>query len=126
MEKELERKRLEEQSLALAEVHSQLRELGTGLRRLNICKNSSALVPYSLTPRNKIAKKAMLEIEKIKLTFKEKEEIRQNEEKQYGLKVEHQKQTLKKKLDKRMIEHGINYRNSKESIHNIIFNEGKV
>ena len=49
MEKELERKRLEEQSLALAKNHSQLRELGTGLQRRNICKNSSALVPYSLS-----------------------------------------------------------------------------
>lgn len=126
MEKELERKRLEEQSLALAEVHSQLREPGTGLRRRKSGKSSSALVPYSLTPRDKIAKKAMLEIEKIKLTLKEKEEIRQNEEKQFGLKVERQKQALKKKLDKRMIEHGVNYRNAKDIIHNIIFDEGEV
>lgn len=95
-EKELERKRLEDQNLALAEVSSQAREPGTGLRRRKSGKSSSALVPYSLTPRDKIAKKAMLEIEKIKLTLKEKEEIRHNEEKQFGLKVERQKRALKK------------------------------
>ena len=78
MEKEMEKKKIEEQNLALAEVGSQLREPGTSLRRRKSGKSTSALVPYSLTPRDKIAKKAMLEIEKIKLSMKEKEEIRQN------------------------------------------------
>ena len=126
MEKEIERKKIEEQNLALAEVGSQLREPGTSLRRRKSGKSTSALVPYSLTPRDKIAKKAMLEIEKIKLSMKEKEEIRQNEEKQFNLKVERQKRALKKKLDKRMIEHGVNYRNSKDTIHKVVFDEGEV
>ena len=87
MEKELKRKRLEEQSLALAEVHSQLREPGTGLRRRKSGKSSSALVPYSLTPRDKIAKKAMLEIEKIKLTLKEKRKYDKTKKSSLALKL---------------------------------------
>ena len=44
MEKELERKRLEEQSLALAEVHLQLRNPGTDLWIRKSGKSSSTLV----------------------------------------------------------------------------------
>jgi len=126
LQKEMEKKKQEEQQLALAEINSQLREGSTGLRRRKGGKSSSALVPYSLTPRDKIAKKAMLEIDKIKLSLKEKEEIKRNEDQQMHLKIERQKKALKKKLDKRMIEHGVNYRNEKDTIHNVVFAEGEV
>ena len=42
------------------------------------------------------------------------------------MKVERQKRALKKKLDKRMIEHGVNYRNSKDTIHKVVFDEDEV
>ena len=126
-QKEAERKKKEEEELALAEINSELRQTGSGTRRLRKGgKSTSALVPYSKTPRDKIAKKAMLEIDKIKLSLKEKEEIRQNEEKNLHLKIERQKRALKKKLNKRMIEHGVTYRNDKNAQLNVVFADGEV
>jgi hypothetical protein len=126
-QKEAERKKKEEEQLALAEINSELRETGSGTRRLRKGgKSTSALVPYSKTPRDKIAKKAMLEIDKIKLSLKEKEEIRNNEEKNMHLKIERQKRALKKKLNKRMIEHGVTYRNDKDAQLNVVFADGEV
>lgn len=127
LQKEAERKRKEEEALALAEISSEMRE-GTGnkkrLRKGG--KSASALVPYSRTPRDKIAQKAVLELDKIKLSLKEKEEIKKNEEKQMHLKIERQKRALKKKLNKRMIEHGVTNLNKVDGQLAIVFQDGEV
>ena len=125
-QKEAERKKKEEESLALAEINSEFRDTGTGKRLRKGGKSTSALVPYSKTPRDRIARKAMLELDKIKLSLKEKEEIKNNEDKQFHLKVERQKRALKKKLQKRMIEHGVTVRNDKNKQMNVVFAEGEV
>lgn len=125
-QKEAERKRKEEEALALAEINSELRETGTGKRLKRGGKSTSALVPYSKTPKNNIARKAMLELDRIKMSIKEREELRLNEQKQAHLKIERQKRALKKKLDKRKIEHGVAPRNSKSAKMNIVFDEGEV
>lgn len=126
-QKEEERKRLEEKKAALAIVDADLRGDIGSRRKLNRGGRSSGqLVPYSKTPYDKIGKKAMIEIDKIKLSLKEKEELKRNEEKLQSLKIERQKRALKKKLDKRMIEHGVNYRNETTTAHNIIFQDGEV
>ena len=118
LQKEEEKKQRDEANLDLVELDSNGR--GTGRRMKRGGKSSSALVPYSKTPRSKIAIKALMEIDKIKLSIKEKEEIKNNEEKAMHLKIERQKRALKKKLDKRMIEHGVNYRNEQTTVHNIV------
>jgi hypothetical protein len=124
--KEEERKKKEEEELALAEINSELRESTTGRRLRKGGKSTSALVPYSKTPRDKIAKKAMLEIDKIKLGLREKENIKNSDERQMHLKIERQKKALRKKLDKRMIEHGVTHRNDKNLQMNVVFADGEV
>jgi len=127
-EKEIERKRKEEEALALAEISSELRETNTGnkkrLRKGG--KSTTALVSYSNTPRDIIAKKAKLELDKIKLSLKEKEEIKMNDDKQQHLKIERQKRALKKKLEKRMIEHGVSHMNDQNTKQNTVFADGEV
>ena len=126
-QKEAERRREEEKNLALEFLESEERnDTGKGNRLKRGGKSTSALVPYSKTPYDRIGKKAMLEIDKIKLSRKEKEEIKRNEEKQMNLKIERQKRALKKKLEKRMIEHGVNVRNDKNTTKNVVFKDGEV
>ena len=106
--KEEERRKQEEKNLALEFLEEGARTDTSKKRIRKGRKSQTTLVPYSKTPYDKIGKKAMLEIDRIKLSRKEKDEIKRNEEKQSNLKIERQKRALKKKLKKRMIEHGVN------------------
>jgi len=124
--KEAERKKKEEEALALAEINSELRETTTGRKMRKGGKSTSALVPYNSNMGTGIARKAMMELDKIKLSLREKEEIKRNEEKYMHLKIQRQKKALKKKLEKRRIEHGIHHRNNKDEDMNIIFDDGEV
>ena len=126
-EQKLQKGRKKEKNLALTFLGSEeIIDIDKGRRLERSDKSTSALVPYSKKSYDRIGKKTMLEIDKIKLSRKEKEEIKRNEEKQINLKIEHQKLALKKKLEKRMIEHGVNVRNDPNSHMNVIFRDGEV
>ena len=125
--KEAERKKEQDKNLVLAFLESEEKnDTDKGRRLKRSGKSTSALLPYSKTPHNKIGKKAMLEIDKIKLSRKEKEEIKRNEEKQINLKIERQKRAIKKKYKKRMIEYGVNVLNDPNSQMNVIFKDREV
>lgn len=85
------------------------------------------LVPWQkLQPKGKIGKKAMLEIEKLQKSRREREETRKLEEKQFRMKDERAKRRLAGELEKRKIEYGVNSMNKSATDRKIIFDEGEV
>lgn len=85
------------------------------------------LIPWKkLQPKGKIGRKAMLEIERLQKTRKEREEFEKLQAKQYKMKDERKKKRLAEELEKRKIEYGINALNKSDANRKIIFDEGEV
>ena len=85
------------------------------------------LVPWKkLQPKGKIGRKAMLEIERLQKTRKEKQEFEKLQQKQLKMKDERGKRRLAAELEKRKIEYGVNSMNKSDANRKIIFNEGEV
>ena len=95
--------------------------------RMSRDSKRGALVPWmKKQPKGAIGKKAMLEIERLQKTRKEKEEFRKLQDKQEKMKDEKHKKRLANELEKRKIEYGINHLNRDSKNRKIIFDEGEV
>lgn len=95
--------------------------------RMSRDSKRQGLVPWKkLQPKGKIGKKAMLEIERLQKTRKDREEFNRLQEKHYKMKDEKHKKRLADELEKRKIEYGVNALNKSTAERKIIFDEGEV